>query len=84
MTINSTAFFDVQGSAPVLVYEAPTFEPALYFPTPFSGVTLANAEASVRALLAPEAWARAAAAHAGETIGGSEVGASERDEERSC
>lgn len=84
VTINSTAFFDVQGSAPVLVYEAPTFEPALYFPTPFSGVTLANAEASVRALLAPEAWARAAAAHAGETIGGSEVGASERDEERSC
>ena len=66
VTINSTAFFDARGIAPVLVYAAPTFEPSLYFPQPFLTITVDAAEQTLRRLLSPLGWARAASLHADE------------------
>lgn len=66
VTINSTAFFDMRGIGPVLVYTAPTFAPALYFPRPFLTISLPSARASVAVLLDPQLWREAASMHAGD------------------
>ncbi len=66
VTINSTVFFDARGIAPVLVYEASTFEPSLYFPRPYLGITIDDIEQTLRRLISPFEWGRAASFHAGE------------------
>ena len=67
ITINSTVFFDARGIGPMLVYTAPTFEPSLYFPKPYLSITIEDVENTVRRLMSPVEWERAASFHASET-----------------
>jgi hypothetical protein len=64
ITVNSSAFFDVKGAGVILVYEAPTFMPELYFPEPFLRVGKATLREVISAHIPAENWTAAAAQHA--------------------
>ena len=64
VTINSTAFYDVQGHGPILVCNERSFFPEIYFGDSLLTYTLGNLEQEIERLVDEDNWITAATLHA--------------------
>lgn len=64
VTVNSTAFYDVQGYGPILICNEPSFFPEIYFGEGLLTYTFENLEQRIEALLDENSWHDASKRHA--------------------
>ncbi|MGY2398094.1 hypothetical protein [Pseudomonas sp. SDO5271_S396] len=67
ITVNSTAFYDVQGYGPILVCDEPSFFPQIYFGSDLLVYRYATLPAILNDLISESAWWSAASRHMPDT-----------------